>query len=542
MKRLTLVVSVVFLALFTMAANASQHVIAGGHQHTIFIEDGNVYGMGYNMNGQVGPYGAGTAELNKQTVPVFTGVTGAKAVAAGMNRSMALLYDGTVVWWGQDGNNLANRNPTALTGLTNVIDMATNAVGAYFIVDADGDGSGTVYIWDGKPANAPVATSITNATSIAAGYMHQIVGLSDGRVMTWGSLNANGQLGNGTTVANMTPTIVEGVSGVVSVGSGMYDSYAVLADGTVMGWGKGYQGLLATPDDSNQLLPIRVAGFSDVKSIVGGSTQVMVITNGGLTMSTGWHQIINGSLYTMSRTPVVLPVSQVADIAGGGDQIVVMDNYGVVRGWGGNLKGKLGLGDEIERHMPEQTAYFAPELSSVPAPVVLTQAPVIDAVNPGGSYIITGADFGDAVGSVSLDGFTMTIKSWTSTEVHVENPPVDMSGYLTVTTVDGLISNAVFVTLEALAPTATALPVEEPVVVAEPIVVDESVVPVVVNEEVRNCKPGYGYGDKNHCHSGPPGQLKKGDHHNNRHHNDKKDKKDKKVKEISKEGKNCKKK
>ena len=23
------------------------------------------------------------------------------------------------------------------------------------------------------------------------------------------------------------------------------------------------------------------------------------------------------------------------------------------------------------------------------------------------------------------------------------------------------------------------------------------------------CKPGWGYGDKNHCHSGPPGQLKK---------------------------------
>ncbi len=25
------------------------------------------------------------------------------------------------------------------------------------------------------------------------------------------------------------------------------------------------------------------------------------------------------------------------------------------------------------------------------------------------------------------------------------------------------------------------------------------------------CKPGWGYGDKNHCHSGPPGQAKKHD-------------------------------
>jgi hypothetical protein len=25
-----------------------------------------------------------------------------------------------------------------------------------------------------------------------------------------------------------------------------------------------------------------------------------------------------------------------------------------------------------------------------------------------------------------------------------------------------------------------------------------------------NCKPGNGYGDKNHCHSGPPGQNNNG--------------------------------
>jgi hypothetical protein len=24
----------------------------------------------------------------------------------------------------------------------------------------------------------------------------------------------------------------------------------------------------------------------------------------------------------------------------------------------------------------------------------------------------------------------------------------------------------------------------------------------------RNCKPGWGYGDENHCHNGPPGQCK----------------------------------
>jgi LPXTG-motif cell wall-anchored protein len=35
--------------------------------------------------------------------------------------------------------------------------------------------------------------------------------------------------------------------------------------------------------------------------------------------------------------------------------------------------------------------------------------------------------------------------------------------------------------------------------------------PKTTTTVVKECKPGYGYGDKNHCHSGPPGQNKKHD-------------------------------
>ena len=33
----------------------------------------------------------------------------------------------------------------------------------------------------------------------------------------------------------------------------------------------------------------------------------------------------------------------------------------------------------------------------------------------------------------------------------------------------------------------------------------------------EQCKPGYGYGDTNHCHSGPPGQNKQASEHSGRH-------------------------
>jgi hypothetical protein len=38
-----------------------------------------------------------------------------------------------------------------------------------------------------------------------------------------------------------------------------------------------------------------------------------------------------------------------------------------------------------------------------------------------------------------------------------------------------------------------------------------------------NCKPGWGFGDKNHCHSGPRGLSEKEEHHTatvNAHHED----------------------
>jgi hypothetical protein len=38
---------------------------------------------------------------------------------------------------------------------------------------------------------------------------------------------------------------------------------------------------------------------------------------------------------------------------------------------------------------------------------------------------------------------------------------------------------------------------------------------------VKPCKPGWGHGDKNHCHSGPPGQNKHFIKHHGKKHADK---------------------
>ena len=42
--------------------------------------------------------------------------------------------------------------------------------------------------------------------------------------------------------------------------------------------------------------------------------------------------------------------------------------------------------------------------------------------------------------------------------------------------------------------------------------------PVTSPITAPTCKPGWGFGDKNHCHDGPPGQVDKAPHANNGHH------------------------
>ncbi len=76
-------------------------------------------------------------------------------------------------------------------------------------------------------------------------------------------------------------------------------------------------------------------------------------------------------------------------------------------------------------------------------PLAAGNQPIINNIGPGGSYIITGKDFGDEQGysTVTLSGTRLKVKSWSDSEIHVEDPEDIPSGPITVATSTG-ISNA----------------------------------------------------------------------------------------------------
>jgi alpha-tubulin suppressor-like RCC1 family protein len=236
--------------------------IAAGDQYSLaLLADGTVVAWGYDEYGTIGDGGVAAKARLCRCVPSPTpvpGVSGAMAISASSKLGMALLGDGRVMDWGENydgelGNGTDNTaageapcycvGPVEVSGLTGAKAVAA---GAYHGLALRPDGTlvGWGYNGDGElgigsfagPENCggdpcsrvPVTVSgLSGVTAISAGYYHTLALLSNGTVDAWG-FNFSGQLGNGTTSSADLPTAVSGVSGASGVAAHDSASFALL--------------------------------------------------------------------------------------------------------------------------------------------------------------------------------------------------------------------------------------------------------------------------------------------------------------------------
>src|SRR5690349_19942037 len=103
--------------------------------------------------------------------------------------------------------------------------------------------------------NTPITlTSLSEMTSVAAGYAHSIALKSDGTVWAWG-YNNDGELGNGTTTSSLTPVQVSALSGINAVAVRGYHSLALKSDATIWAWGYNGLGELGDGTTTNRSTP-----------------------------------------------------------------------------------------------------------------------------------------------------------------------------------------------------------------------------------------------------------------------------------------------
>jgi alpha-tubulin suppressor-like RCC1 family protein len=364
MSRLALIISICILCLAPPAATASvvPQIKAGDYHTVALMSDGTVRTWGYNEYGQLGD---GTISNSSAPLTV-TGLGGAvTAIAAGSNHTVTLMSDGSVKTWGDNnsgqlGNNcnINSSTPVSVTGLGGTV-TAIDA-GVYHTVALMSDG--TVKAWgnngygqlgDGTSIHSSTPVTVTGlggtVTAIAAGDYHTVALMSDGTVKTWG-YNSFGQLGNGTAGNSCSPVTVTGLVGTVTaIAAGDCYTVALMSDGILKTWGSNAYGQLGDGTISNSSTPVTVKGLAgSVTAIAAGGCYVVALVADGTLQAWGYNkngQLGNGST-TDSNIPVVVSdlAGTVTAIAAGWCHTVALMSDGTVKAWGYNGDGQIGNG------------------------------------------------------------------------------------------------------------------------------------------------------------------------------------------------------
>lgn len=119
----------------------------------------------------------------------------------------------------------------------------------------------------------PVAVPLfpSEIVALGAGTIHTCGLDAAGDVWCWGG-NADGQLGDGTTLSRNQPMRVPGISNARGLAVGQYFSCAILEDGTARCWGDGTRGQLGEGSLLSRSSPVEVMFLSGVLQLSPSGT------------------------------------------------------------------------------------------------------------------------------------------------------------------------------------------------------------------------------------------------------------------------------
>jgi alpha-tubulin suppressor-like RCC1 family protein len=355
--------------------------VSAGYRHSMALKtDGTVWTWGDNYYGTLGD-GTTTTRFT----PVQVGIADVQAISAGHAFSLALKRDGTVWAWGANGcgqlgdNTTTSRTtPVQVLGLTDAIAIAAGGhdIGLQYSHSLALKSDGSVWAWgcnqmgqlgDGTNTTrrTPVRVlGIQGISAIAAFGRHSFAVESNGgvggRVWAWGD-NQSGQLGDGSVDSRIVPVAVAGVTDVVDIATGWSDGIALRRDGTVWHWGNGGAKLLDMP---TTLAPFPL--MERIVAIAVGSSHALAVSADGVRWGVGlnvWGELGNGGWSSdLLNTMVAARVAENADATlqadGGNMHSLFLRANGTVAAAGEGDWGRLGNGSNTDARVPATISGF----------------------------------------------------------------------------------------------------------------------------------------------------------------------------------------
>lgn len=229
--------------------------------------------------------------------PLPAGLSDVTAISSGIDHSLALKANGTVVAWGHNFDGQCN----VPAGLNQVVQIAA---GDFFSIALKSDGA--IVGWGSDDYNQlQTPAGLGSIKTISAGHAHVLALRTDGTVAAWGS-NVYGQ-------TNVPP----GLNGVARVLAAWNYSVAVRSNGTVVAWGANDSGDMTVPE-----------GLTGVKEVAGNSQYTLALRSDGSVV--GWGRA--------SALPEAL--NGIAGITLGDQHGVAVGDNGKLTAWGSNQSGE----------------------------------------------------------------------------------------------------------------------------------------------------------------------------------------------------------
>ena len=319
-------------------------VSVGNQFACALTSDGGVKCWGSNALRQLGD---GTTVNRLSAVDVRnsdgTPLSGAVAIASSFYGACALMVNGGVKCWGENGfGQLGNGTTTdsatpvdvvtsstdtsALRGVTAISGSATQTtcalmfsggVKCWGVNDGGQLGAGTTDTYSTAPVDVLAAsgstTPMSGAVSVTSGGLHTCALISNGSVKCWGT-NTYGQIGDGTVLTRSYPVTPTGLtSGVSAVTAGNHFTCALKTGGSVVCWGRNNYGQLGNGTRTNSATPVDVRTSSSVASQLTGVVKLSagyyhtcaIMSSGGIKCwgYNGWSQLGDGTT-TVGNSPV----------------------------------------------------------------------------------------------------------------------------------------------------------------------------------------------------------------------------------------------
>jgi hypothetical protein len=196
-------------------------------------------------------------------------------------------------------------------------------------------------------------TGLTGIVAIAAGadssYALQSDGAGGGILWAWGG-NAQGQLGDGSTLTRLTPVKVLGLTNVIAIAASKNSHFAIAIGGDrqVYAWGKNNLTQLGLGTTTNQTSPVVVAPIAAARLLAAGEKYGVAVD--ATPRAWAWGDPASSALGVGPTSSQRIAVPQGSDIGGvigvaaGDSHTLSMLPNGTVRGFGANGVGELGTG------------------------------------------------------------------------------------------------------------------------------------------------------------------------------------------------------